>query len=96
MYAQGFGFTLRASNDFQLYKFNSNAPTHTFTPHYGEDGTGDVTVTDNIVSFRDYVMKQTGGAGVHVMMADGGFEVRDAPPPPQPLSHDDRFCSGDR
>merc|ERR1719510_1890626 len=51
--ARGFGFTLRGPEDFQVGKFNKNAPGNTFTAHYGKDNTGDITSTDNMQHFRD-------------------------------------------
>ena len=37
----------------------------------GYDGDGDITKPDNIIAFREYVMSQTEGRGVHFVMADG-------------------------
>ncbi len=48
---QGFGFTLRGPTDFNLHKFNSNAPPHSFRAYYGVDGTGDITKTANMRDF---------------------------------------------
>lgn len=72
-YAKGFGFTLRAENDFKLHEFLSGHP-ETFDPYYGDKGDGNVYDPDNINSLTDYVLKQT-GVGVHFMMSDGGFSV---------------------
>ena len=41
----------------------------------GTDGDGDIYVTDNIKNFCNFVVKSTGGKGIHFMMADGGFSV---------------------
>ena len=41
----------------------------------GRDGDGDVFKEGNIVAFERFVLQHTDGAGVHVMMADGGFSV---------------------
>ena len=82
---KGFGFTLRGPEDFKLNKFNSNAPCETFTALYGESkdgeqGNGDITITSNMEYFRKHVLNDSRGGtkcGVHVVMADGGFDVRD-------------------
>ena len=37
----------------------------------GYEGDGDITRPDNLVTFREYVMSQTEGRGVHFVMADG-------------------------
>ena len=37
----------------------------------GYEGDGDVTQPDNLQAFREYVMEQTNGKGVHFVMADG-------------------------
>ena len=41
----------------------------------GADGDGNVFNAENIETFRRFVMENTGGKGVHFMMADGGFSV---------------------
>lgn len=71
--AKGFGFTLRAENDFKLHEFLSGHP-ETFDAYYGTKEDGNVYDPENINSLTDYVLKQT-GAGVHFMMSDGGFSV---------------------
>jgi len=35
------------------------------------DNTGDITKTANIRDFAGHVMKETGGQGLHVVLADG-------------------------
>jgi hypothetical protein len=62
--------------DFKLNKFNTNAPTHSFKAYYGVDDTGDLTQTRNIRDFAATVWEETGGKGLHVVLADGGFSVR--------------------
>uniref|UniRef100_A0A8C5MK83 Cap-specific mRNA (nucleoside-2'-O-)-methyltransferase 1 n=1 Tax=Leptobrachium leishanense TaxID=445787 RepID=A0A8C5MK83_9ANUR len=76
-HAKGFGMTLKGPNDFKLEDFYS-APSEIFEPYYGEegvDGDGDVTRPENIAAFRNFVLDNTDGKGVHFMMADGGFSV---------------------
>jgi cap1 methyltransferase len=68
--AKGFGFTLRGGNDFKLEDFYA-ASTETFEPCYGKDDDGDVYKPENIAHFRNHVLKNTDGQGVHFMMADG-------------------------
>ncbi|KAF0313372.1 Cap-specific mRNA (nucleoside-2'-O-)-methyltransferase 1 [Amphibalanus amphitrite] len=75
--AKGFGFTLKGEHDFKLHDFHAG-PAETFEPHYGEggiQGDGDVFRRKNQQAFRNYVLRRTGGLGVHFMMADGGFSV---------------------
>uniref|UniRef100_A0A336LYZ0 Cap-specific mRNA (nucleoside-2'-O-)-methyltransferase 1 n=1 Tax=Culicoides sonorensis TaxID=179676 RepID=A0A336LYZ0_CULSO len=71
--AKGFGFTLKAENDFKLHEFFAGSP-ETFDPYYGVNDDGNVFDPENCASLKDYVLKQTKD-GVHIMMADGGFSV---------------------
>eukprot|EP00727_Mastigamoeba_balamuthi_P003481 m51a1_g1313 hypothetical protein (1115) ;mRNA; f:218276-221752 len=75
--ARGWGITLRGgSMDFRLDKFCAAArPADTFSPCYGEDGTGDVTNEANLRSLAQVVAEGTGGAGVSLATADGGVGV---------------------
>ncbi|XP_043285238.1 cap-specific mRNA (nucleoside-2'-O-)-methyltransferase 1-like [Venturia canescens] len=73
-HAKGFGFTLRESNDFKLEDFYAGSPD-TFHPFYGPKGDGDVYNPENQEAFRQLIMRQTHGNGVHFMMSDGGFSV---------------------
>ena len=77
--AKGYGFTLRTppSCDFLPHKFNSNAPAHSFRGYYGVDGTGDITSTANVRRLADDTRAEVSD-GVHVCMADGGFDVTGA------------------
>uniref|UniRef100_A0A5S6QRY8 Cap-specific mRNA (nucleoside-2'-O-)-methyltransferase 1 n=2 Tax=Trichuris muris TaxID=70415 RepID=A0A5S6QRY8_TRIMR len=72
--ARGFGMTLRGKDDFRLDNFLSASP-EMFEPFYGSAGDGDVTKGANLDSFREFVLQGTGGRGVHLIMADGGFSV---------------------
>ncbi|XP_055912403.1 cap-specific mRNA (nucleoside-2'-O-)-methyltransferase 1 [Eupeodes corollae] len=72
--AKGFGFTLRGQNDFKLDNFFAASP-ETFDPFYGTAGDGDIFNPANQTSFAEYVLKGTEQAGVHFVMADGGFSV---------------------
>jgi len=71
--AKGFGFTLKAENDFKLHDFFAGPP-ETFTPFYGINEDGNVYDPENLKSFEELIMNQT-DSGVHFMMADGGFSV---------------------
>lgn len=72
--AKGFGFTLKASNDFKLDDFCAG-PSDTFSPYYGVKEDGNIFDPANLDSLKDYVLKQTDDKGVHFLMADGGFSV---------------------
>ena len=37
----------------------------------GHNGDGDITKTDNVAAFQDYIMNCTDNQGVHFVMADG-------------------------
>ena len=75
--SKGFGFTLKGKNDFKLEDFFAGPP-ESFETHYGLngiDGDGDVFKEENFKAFKQHVLENTNGLGVHVMMADGGFTV---------------------
>ncbi|XP_054162326.1 cap-specific mRNA (nucleoside-2'-O-)-methyltransferase 1-like [Oppia nitens] len=74
--AKGFGFTLKGPNDFKLDEFFAGSP-ETFEPHYGDkglNGNGDIYEPQNLIAFRDFVLRNSDG-GVFFVMADGGFSV---------------------
>lgn len=74
--AKGFGLTLRGPNDFKLDEFYAGS-AESFEPHYGEgglNGNGDIYMPQNLIAFRDFVLRNSDG-GVHFVMADGGFSV---------------------
>lgn len=71
--SKGFGFTLRAENDFKLHDFFVGPP-ETFSPYYGSNEDGNVYDPENIKSFEEMIREET-ASGVHFMMADGGFSV---------------------
>lgn len=76
-HCKGFGFTLKGENDFKLDKFLSGTP-ETFEPFYGVngiDGDGDIMNPDNLMAFKEFVLSNTDGKGVHFVMGDGGFSV---------------------
>ncbi|CAF3385074.1 unnamed protein product [Rotaria socialis] len=76
-HAKGFGFTLKGKSDFALHKFIAGTP-ETFDTYYGVkdvNGDGDIFKSDNIDALQNYVNKCTKHAGVHIVMADGGFSV---------------------
>lgn len=76
--SRGFGITLRGDNDFRLDEVAATLSALNFSTHYGVggmDGDGDVYRDDNQQEFSRYVLKNTDGRGVHVVMADGGFDV---------------------
>ena len=91
--AKGYGFTLRTppATDFLPHKFNSNAPAHSFRAYYGADGTGDITSTANVRRLVADVRAEVGD-GVHVCMADGGFDVTGAESKQEMLSQQLILC----
>ena len=73
---KGFGFTLRhGDHDFETHRFYHRAPPECFHPYYGPRDDGDLFCSDNIRALADLVRRQTQGQMLHVMMADGGFDV---------------------
>jgi len=45
--------------------------THCTTGVGGYEGDGDITKTDNVEAFQNYIMECTDNQGVHFVMADG-------------------------
>jgi cap1 methyltransferase len=73
--AKGFGFTLRGDHDFTPGRFYGAAPPELFHPYYGPNNDGDLYSSTNLRALRQLVLRQSGGDGLHMMMADGGFDV---------------------
>ncbi|VDM17790.1 unnamed protein product [Hydatigera taeniaeformis] len=73
---RGYGMTLVGPCDFKMDKFIAG-PAETFHPFYGSAKDGDITKWENLASFAQFVAHNTGDKGVHVVMADGGFDVSD-------------------
>lgn len=74
--AKGFGITLRNACDIKLEALSAGKK-ETFDAYYGIKGDGNITDPANIISFRKHVLSRTNGTGVHFMMADGGFYVKE-------------------
>lgn len=72
--AKGIGFTLRNEDDFNMHAFSAGK-TETFSRFYGVKEDGNILDPENIQSLQQYVLQQTNGTGVCVLMADGGFSV---------------------
>jgi len=72
---KGFGFTLRNDNDFETHRFHHRASPELFHPYYGPANDGDLYESHNIRALAEVVSRQTGGSMLHVVMADGGFDV---------------------
>ena len=49
-----------------------------FHPYYGPKDDGDLYQSANLRELQALVGRQTAGAGLHVVMADGGFDVSGA------------------
>ena len=72
--ARGFGMTLAGDHDwYSDDKFM--VPIKGFVRHYGEDGTGNIFVIDNIMSFARKIKEDTHGEMVSLVTADGGVAV---------------------
>lgn len=67
---KGFGFTLKEENDFKLYS-SCCASSATFQAFYGTANDGNVCNPANIADFKEKVLHETQGKGVHFMMSDG-------------------------
>jgi cap1 methyltransferase len=76
--ACGVGFTLRGDHDFTLQRFHYKAVPELFHPYYGPKDDGDLYQSTNLRALQALVGRQTAGAGLHVVMADGGFDVSGA------------------
>ncbi len=74
---RGHGITLTGDDDFKLDDFVAG-PVETFMPFYGVNNNGDITSWANMASFANFVHDSTGGAGVHVVMADGVSQTQAA------------------
>ncbi|CAH8491358.1 unnamed protein product [Schistosoma mattheei] len=72
--AKGFGLTLTGHCDFRENDFLAG-PKEAFMAHYGPGRDGDVTKWSNLASFASFIGRSTNNAGVHILMADGGFDV---------------------
>ena len=73
--AKGIGFTLREDDDFTCNFFHHRALPELFHPYYGHYGDGNLYWTENLRSLFQLVKRQTHKAGLHLVMADGGFDV---------------------
>ncbi|VDD81911.1 unnamed protein product [Mesocestoides corti] len=71
---RGYGMTLSGSCDFRLDNFLAG-PAEVFRPFYGPKQDGDITSWANLEGFANLIHKNTDGRGVHVVMADGGFDA---------------------
>lgn len=69
---KGFGLTLKNENDFKLYQSCCASPV-TFQAFYGAENDGNVCNPANIDDFKERVLHETEGKGVHFMMSDGVF-----------------------
>lgn len=68
--AKGWGITLKGQQDFAI-DILQNAGS--FTAHYGKDQTGDLYSIENVNSFCDLVLSESGH--VDLVLGDGGFSV---------------------
>lgn len=73
--AKGFGFTLRGDHDFETQRFHHRASPELFHAYYGPHNDGDLYDGSNIRGLAGLVARQTEGKMLHVVMADGGFDV---------------------
>lgn len=73
--ARGFGFSTRGDYEFQPEYFRA-IPPETLDPYYGPNDDGNLFDPENIRGFIDYVMAQTDQLGVHLLVCDGGFLLK--------------------
>jgi len=73
--AKGIGFTLKGDQDFTRGLFHHRAVPEAFHPYYGPEGHGDLYSSKNLCGLVDLVRRQTKGRMLHLVMADGGFDV---------------------
>lgn len=73
--ARGFGFSTRGDYEFQPEYFRAVSP-ETLDPFYGANDDGNLFHPDNIRAFIDYVMAHTDQQGVHLLVCDGGFLLK--------------------
>ncbi|KAJ3284245.1 FtsJ methyltransferase domain-containing protein 2 [Borealophlyctis nickersoniae] len=73
---RGWGITLKGEQDFALDNMVAECRARDrFSPSYGEDGTGNIYNSANIRHFAELVKRETGGDGVDLVGADGGFSI---------------------
>ncbi|KAI8359178.1 FtsJ-like methyltransferase-domain-containing protein [Blakeslea trispora] len=74
--AHGYGITLNGSDEIKWHpeKFRDDIPRHSLTTIDGVDGTGDLYRSENREAFASTVLRETKQRGVHVAVADGGFD----------------------
>ncbi|XP_058467287.1 cap-specific mRNA (nucleoside-2'-O-)-methyltransferase 1-like [Malaya genurostris] len=75
--AKGFGFTTKGDYEFHPEMIRMGAP-ETLDPFYGINDSGNIFDPNNIRDFIEYVMVQTDRLGVHLIMCDGGFYVKNS------------------
>ncbi|CAH8472936.1 unnamed protein product, partial [Schistosoma turkestanicum] len=72
--AKGYGLTLIGSCDFRENDFLAG-PKEAFMAHYGAANDGDITKWSNLASFASFIGRSTNNTGVHILLADGDFDV---------------------
>ncbi len=70
----GFGMTLRTGIPYKINKFNCCVPTSNFHIFHRQYGDGDITSSQNIRDFTDWVSNNH-YAGCSLVVADGAFEI---------------------
>ncbi|XP_053699253.1 cap-specific mRNA (nucleoside-2'-O-)-methyltransferase 1-like [Sabethes cyaneus] len=73
--ARGFGFTTKGDYEFLPEMFRAGCP-ETLDAFYGPNDSGNIFDPSNMRGFIDYVKAQTDDLGVHLVMCDGGFYVK--------------------
>ncbi|CAG8442974.1 812_t:CDS:10 [Ambispora leptoticha] len=73
----GWGITLIGDKDFVPEKFHPDSGVDDcYEIIYGADGTGDICKEENIREFGRIILDKTMGAGVDLVVADGGIDFR--------------------
>ncbi|XP_055616415.1 cap-specific mRNA (nucleoside-2'-O-)-methyltransferase 1-like [Toxorhynchites rutilus septentrionalis] len=74
-FARGFGFSTKGDYEFRPELFRAGCP-ELLDPYYGPNDDGNIFDPGNIRGFIDYVLAQTENLGVHLLVCDGGFFIK--------------------
>lgn len=77
-YAKGFGITLKNKNDYVNFEILQNMHKNYFEKYYGpnKNDDGDIYNNEILLGYIDFVLQKTDFIGVDLMIADGGFDIK--------------------